>query len=154
MADEDLHENLAKADLEKERLGDEITRSPLHDPKIWEAARKAYADGFKPPEARYYVVISPTGPVSTAQKLQQLAKMTSTPKVHKTIYTDSHGDNPEAPQMQPDGKPREVSVGEVSWEDLKEIKGKTDYDIGLWVKINGKAKGALLVKGPKKAAAK
>lgn len=56
--------------------------------------------------------------------------------------------------MQQDGKPQNIRVGEVSWDELEEIKGRTDYELALFVWINKKVRGALLVKGFKKVAAK
>ncbi|KAI7773188.1 hypothetical protein LA080_011624 [Diaporthe eres] len=135
MASKDLRKNLAKANFEKQHLHDQSNKSPLEDPNIWAVARKAFAEGFQQPELRFYVVISPTSPVSTPEKLQQLTKMTS------------------APKMQEDGKPQNVKVGEVSWDKLEEIKGKTEYELALFIWINKKVRGALMVKGFKNVTA-
>lgn len=43
--------------------------------------------------------------------------------------------------MQEDGKPQSVRVGKVSWEELMEIKGETDYELALFVWINEKPRG-------------
>jgi hypothetical protein len=146
MPDEDLRRELAKAELYKRRLTEQDSKSPLENPKIWQDARAKMASGWTQPDPRFYIVISPTSLVSTPEKLQQIAKMTSAPKIFETTYTGFHGGNPREPQMQEDGKPQEVSVGEISWEELKEIKSKTDYDVALFVWINNEVRGAILVK--------
>lgn len=48
--------------------------------------------------------------------------------------------------MQEDGKPQKVQVGAVSWEELKEIRSKTVYNMNLYVWIEGEVRAATLVK--------
>lgn len=157
MPTEDLRKTVAKAKVEaerekqriedKKRLIEEHERaSPLRNPKFWEDARKAWASGWRQPEPRFYVVISPESPVSTPEKLQEMAKMTSAPELVDTTYTNLDGGNPEAAQMQQDGQPQKVRVGEVSWEELKEITSKTVCDTWLCVWIEDKVSGATMVK--------
>ncbi|KAG8163842.1 hypothetical protein KVR01_005760 [Diaporthe batatas] len=153
MSVEDLRKNMAKANLEKQRAANQDSRSPLEDPKIWEAARKAFNSGWRQPEPRFYVIISPDSLVSTPEKLQQIAKMTSPPKVINTTYTGLHGGNPEAPQMRSDGKPQNVSVCAIGRKELTEIRSKTECVMSLLALINGQPKGAILVKGLKKVQA-
>lgn len=157
MPSEDLRKSLAKAKVEaeisrqrleekKQRYDEYDREKSLENWKNWDAALEAYASGWRKPEPRFYIVISPESPVSTPEKLQEIAKMTSAPKVVDTIYTGLHGDDPKAAQMQEDGKPQKVQVGAISWEELKEIRSKTVYNMNLYVWIEGQVRGATLVK--------
>lgn len=157
MPTEDLRKSLAKAKVEAERekqrfenmkrlVEEHENASPLRNPQVWKDAREAWASGWRKPEPRFYVVVSPPSPVSTPEKLQEVANMTSAPKLFDTTYTGLHGDDPNAAQMQEDGKPQTVRVGEVSWEELKEVKRKTEYTKFVFVWINGKVRGATMVK--------
>lgn len=157
MPADDLRKILGRAKVEAERekqrfekmkdLVEEQKRaSPLRNPKFWEDARKAWASGWRMPEPRFYVVVSPPSPVSTPEKLQEAAKMISAPKTFDTTYTGLHGGNPRAAQMDEDGQPQKVRVGEVSWEELKELKSKTEYTSFTFVWVDGKVHGATVVK--------
>lgn len=147
MADEDLRKKvLTKPKVQRRSSFDEDNRSPLENGQNWEDARKAIASGWKMPERRFYVIISSESLVDTPQKLQEMANMTSAPEVVDTVYIGLHGEDPKAAQMGNDGKPKAVQVGEVSWEELMEIRIKTKYDWGLWVVIDGKVRGALMAK--------
>lgn len=156
MPAEDLRKSLAKAkveaEIERQRLEEKKQRYDEYDRakslenwKNWGAALEAYASGWRPPEPRFYVVISPESPVPTPERLQEIAKMTSAPKVIDTTYTGLHGDDPDAAQMQQDGKPQKVQVGEVSWEELQEVRSKTEYNMHLFVWIEEKVRGVCLV---------
>lgn len=157
MPAEDLPKSLAKAkdeaDIERQRIEEKKQRyaeyhraKALENWKNWDAALEAYASGWRPPEPRFCVVISPESPVSTPEKLQEIAKMTSAPKLVDTTYTSLNGGSPKAAQIQQDGQPQKVRVGEVSWEELKEIMSKTVCDRWLFVWIEGKVHGATMVK--------
>lgn len=149
--EEDLRKSLAKANVERQqRLTDQDSRSPLEDPRIWEAAREKMRSGWTRPEPRFYIIISSNTLISTPEKLQQLAKMTSPPKVIDTTYTGLHGGNPRAPQMQSYGKPQKVRVGEIGWKELQEIKSKSDCDVSLFVWVDEEPRGAWVVQGFKK----
>ena len=152
MPDEDLRRKLAKAELYKRRLTEQDSRSPLENPKVWQDARAKMASGWTQPDPRFYVVISPTSLVSTPENLQQIAKMTSAPKVFETTYTGLHEGNPREPQMQEDGKSQKVRVGEIGKEEFKEIRSKMDCDMALFAWINNEVRGAILVKGFKQQA--
>ncbi|KAK7704678.1 hypothetical protein SLS64_008442 [Diaporthe eres] len=156
MPAEDLRKSLAKAkvdaEIERQLLEEKKQRYDEHDRakslenwKNWDAALEAYANGWRPPEPRFYIVISPDSPVSTPEKLQEIAKMTSAPKLVDTTYTGLHGDDPDAAQMQQDGKPQKVRVGEVSWEELQEVTSKTEYSMHLcvWIKEKANSNSAL-----------
>lgn len=109
---------------------------------------------YKQPELRFYIVISPDSLVPTPEKLQEMAKMASPPRVIDTTYKGLHGGNALAPQMGSDGKPQEVRVGEVGYDGYKEITRKMDCDVAQWVLINNSPRGAILVKGFKKVEAR
>lgn len=156
MPTEDLPEGLAKANVEaemerqrieekKQRYAEYHRLKALENWKNWGAALEAQASGWRPPKRRYYVVISPESPVSTPEKLQEIAKMTSAPKVIDTTYTGFHGGDPNAAQMQQDGKPQKVQVGEVTWKELMEVTSKTECDEFLFVWIEQKVRGVCLV---------
>lgn len=157
MPEEDLRKSLAKAKVEAEmsrqRLVEKRQRHDAYDRakslenwKNWDAALEAHANGWRPPEPRFYVVVSPRSPVSTPEKLQEVAKMTTAPKLFDTTYTGSGGRKPNAAQLQEDGSPQKVRVGEVSWEELLEVQRQTEFTKFLRVWINGEVRGATMVK--------
>ncbi|KAI7780081.1 hypothetical protein LA080_000094 [Diaporthe eres] len=157
MPGEGLRKGLAKAKVdaeierqlleEKKQCYDEYDRAKsLENWKNWDAALEAYASGWRPPEPRFYVIISPESPVSTPEKLQEIAKMASDLTLLDTTYTGIHGDDSGAAQMQQDGKPQKVRVGEVSWEELQEVRSKTQYNMHTCVWIKEKVRGVVLVK--------
>lgn len=156
MPDEDLPKSLAKAeveaDTERQRIEDKKRRYAEYDRaktlenwKNWNTALEAYASGWRPPKRRYYIVISPETPISTPEKLQEMAKMNSAPKLVDTTYTGFRGGDPDAAQMGQDGTPQKVRVGEVSWKELEEVMSKTEYNDFLFVWIEGKVRAVCLV---------
>ncbi|KAI3400797.1 hypothetical protein diail_2006, partial [Diaporthe ilicicola] len=156
-----LRKNLAKAQVEKQRtaekkqlLADQDSKSPLENPENWKQARALIAKGIKAPERRFHIIISPKSLVSTPQKLQELAKMESAPKLIDTTYTGLHRGKPKAPQMQQNGKPQKVRVSEVSYRAWLEITDKMDCEIDLCVWIDKKFSGATFVKSFRKPATK
>lgn len=157
MPNEDLRKSLGKAKIEaarerqrfeklKDLVEEQERASPLRNPKIWQDAREAWANGYKHPEPRFYVVVSPPSPVSTPEKLQEVAKMAAAPKLFDTTYAGLGGRKLNAAQLQEDGNPQKVRVGEVSWEELLEVQRQTVFTKFLCVWINGKVRGATMVK--------
>lgn len=111
----------------------------------WDKALEAFALGWRRPKPVYPVIISPNNLVSTPQKLQEMAGMTAPPTVFTTTYTTMHGGIDDT-HLQADGKPEEVQVGQVSWRELVEIKNKAECDDWLFVFVDGKIRGATMVK--------
>lgn len=154
MPAEDLRKSLAKAKVERQKLEEKKRRYEEYDRaktrenwKNWNAALEAHASGWRPPEPRFYVVVSPRSPVSTPEKLQEVAKMTAAPKLFDTTFAGLGGRNkPNAAQLQEDGTPQKVRVGEVSWEELLEVQRQTEFTKFLCVWINGEVRGATMVK--------
>lgn len=154
--EQDLRKSLAKTNVERQqRLADfQESRSPLHDPRFWEGYREAVRNGtYKKPKGRCYIIISPDTLVSTPEKLQEMAKMESPPRVIDTTYTSLNGGNPRPPLMRSDGTPQEVRVGQVHWKEFREIKSKSDCDLSLFVWVDKEIRGAWVVKGSKKVQA-
>lgn len=130
-----------------EELANDTTSTDNHLGN-WRNALEAFALGWRMPEPRFPVIISPDSPVSTPQKLQEMAGKAETPRVIDTEYTTLDGE-PDDAHLQADGKPEKVQVGEVSWEELVEIKNKTEYEEFLFVFVDGEISGATLVKSIK-----
>lgn len=156
MPAQDLLESPTKAkvdaDIEKQRIEDKKRRYAEYDRakslenwENWNVALEAFASGWRAPKRRYYVVISPESPISTPEKLQEIAKMTSAPKFIDTTYTSMHGSDPNAAQMAQDGTPQKIRVGKVSWKELEEVMSKTEYNWDLNVWIEGKIRAVVLV---------
>lgn len=145
---EDLRKSLGQS-KNKPLLGLENDRATTDKNfKNWNKALEAFALGWRRPKLYYPVIISPNSPVSTPQKLQKMAGMTTPPRVFNTTYTTMNGGLDDA-HLQEDGKPKEVQAGEVSWRELVEIKNKTECDDWLFVFVDGKVCGATLVNSSK-----
>lgn len=151
MPTEDLRKNLAKSKIEAARRLEELKNDRSKTTRKfenWNKALEAFSLGWRMPQPRYHVVISPDSLVSTPQKLQEMVGMTETPKVINTTYTTFHGGLNSA-HLQADGKPEEVQVGEVSWRELTEITDKTECDQWLFAFIDGEVRGITLIKSYK-----
>lgn len=111
----------------------------------WNKALEASAIGWRKPKSYFPVVICPDTPISTPEKLQEMAGMTTPPRVFNTTYTTMHGGLDDA-HLRADGKPEEVQVGQVTWRELVEIKNKAECDDWLFVFVDGKIRGATMVK--------
>lgn len=146
MADEDLRKAvLNKSGLQKQIAADKDNQSPLENGQNWVEARKMMRTGWQMPERTFYFVINAETVVDTAQKLKEIAEMSSTPETFETVYTGLHKVNPAQEQMGADGKPMRVTVGAVGDEEFLKIKSKADCKVDLWVLMNGETKGATKV---------
>lgn len=146
MASEDLRKTvLTNARSQKQASADKDNQSPLENPEIWVQARKMMRTGWQMPERTFYFVIDAGTVVDTAQKLKEIAEMSSTPETFETVYTGLHKVNPAQEQMGADGKPMRVTVGAVGDEEFLKIKSKADCKVDLWVLMNGETKGATKV---------
>lgn len=145
MPTEDLRKSLGQSKIEAlRRLENDRATTDKHF-ENWNKALEAFALGWRRPKPYYPVIISLNSPVSTPQKLQEMAGMSAPPRVFNTTYTTMNGGLDDA-HLQEDGQPEEVQVGEVSWRELVEIKNKTECDDWLFVFVDGKVRGATLVK--------
>lgn len=141
----DLRKNLGESKIEALRRLENDRAKTNQNFENWNKALEAFALGWRRPKPYYPVIISPSSPVSTPQKLQEMAGMTVPPRVFNTTYTTMHGGLDDA-HLQADGKPEEVQVGEVSWRELVEITNKAQCDDWLFVFVDGKVRGATMVK--------
>lgn len=145
MSAEDPRENLGESKMEAlQRLKNDRAKTNQKF-ENWNKALEAYALGWKKPKPYYPVIISPSSLVSTPQKLQEMAGMATPPRVLKTTYTTLHG-GIDGAHVRADGKPEEVQVGEIGWDELVEITDKAECDEWLFVFVDGKVRRATLVK--------
>lgn len=110
----------------------------------WNQALAAYANGWKRPTPQFPIVLSANSPISTPQKLKDIAGLDTDPEVIETTYTTLDGD-PDPNHLDGDGKPVKVSVGLVGWDQLQTVRGKTDFEHFLFVRLEGKVRGVTLV---------
>lgn len=111
----------------------------------WDKALEAFALGWRKPKTYFPVVISPNSPVSTPQKLQELAGMTAPPEVINTTYTTMDGGLDSA-HLQADGQAEEVQVGQVGWHELVKVTTNAECDDWLFVYVGDKIRAATMVK--------
>lgn len=108
--------------------------------KRWQAARQAMADGtYKvAPPSRFPVILTPGGPVSSAEQLQQLAEMESLPEVTETSQVDLDG-----------AEIRRVMICDASFEENKKMREKAEVLAGvtehIFVLFNGNERYAMVV---------
>lgn len=77
----------------------------------------AFKDGWRKPEPRFPVILSPNGPVSTPEKLQELAGFGAVPEVKHTTKTYPYGD-----QYVESYESQKVQICDLSWKDLMKIE--------------------------------
>ena len=99
--------------------------------ETWMAAINAYRSGWRPPEVRFPIVIRPGSYVSSPQVLQQLADLPSVPEVTTTTIT---GWGSQTEGINKDGSPpEEVQICDVSFDQLKLIEERVEYErILVW----------------------
>lgn len=143
MAD-NLRKNLAK-DHVQNHLREAEERARANDKfSHWNDALEAYANGWKRPIPKFPIVISSSNPVSTPEKLQEIAGLETSPEVIETAYTTLDGD-PDPDRLEKDGSPEKVSVCLVNWDQLQRVRCKTDFDHFLFVRLEGVVRGVTLV---------
>ncbi|KAK7710322.1 hypothetical protein SLS64_005907 [Diaporthe eres] len=143
MAD-NLRKNLGKSQVQN-HMRDEEQRAISSDKfSHWNQALDAYANGWKRPTPQFPIVISANSPISTPQKLKEIAGLDTTPEVIETTYTTLDGD-PDPNHLDGNGKPAKVKVSLVGWDQLQTIRGKTEFEHFLFVRLEGKVRGVTLV---------
>lgn len=147
MPTQDLPKNLESKAEALRRLENDCAKTNKNF-ENWGKALEAFALGWRPPKVYHPIVISPDSPVSSPQKLQDMAGMTTTPRVFTTTYTTMHGGLDAAHQT--DGKPEEVQIGEVGWDELVKITEEAEFDDWLFVFVDGKVRMATMIKSFKK----
>jgi hypothetical protein len=135
-----LQRELAKAKVSSSREDSD----PGHDDwraKRWQAAFQAMADGTYrvAPPSRYPVILTPDGPVSSAEQLRQLAGMESLPETTETSQIDRDGT-----------EIRRVVICDVSFEEGEKMRERAEVLTGMTDNIvvwfNGKQRYAMVVK--------
>lgn len=146
MAGEDLRKAvLTKPRPQKQVGADKDNQSPLENPQNWVDAWKMIDAGWQEPKRTFYFVIEAGTIVDTAEKLEEIAEMSSTPKTFETVYRGFDEVNHAQEQMGADGKPMRVTVGAVGAEEFLRIKSKAVCKVDLWVLMNGRSKGVTKV---------
>lgn len=113
MAD-DFSKNLGKAQVQNNiHDAQEKERKRANDKfSHWNEALEAYANGWRRPKSEFPIIISTHSPISTPEKLQEIAKMETAPKVLEATYTTLDG-GPDENHLDADGNPEKVGVGMV-----------------------------------------
>lgn len=70
--------------------------------------------------------------------------METAPKVLEATYTTLDG-GPDENHLDADGNPEKVGVGMVDWEQSERIRNETDFEDFLFVRLEGKIRGVILV---------
>lgn len=143
MAD-NLRKNPAKAQVQNHMREAEERARASDKFSHWNEALEAYANGWQRPKPRFPIVISSNSPVSTPEKLQEIAGLETSPEVIETAYTALDRD-PDLDRLEKDESPEKVSVGLVDWDQLQKIRSKTDFDHFLFVRLEGVVRGVTLV---------
>lgn len=139
-----LRKNLGKSQVQNHMREEEQRATSSDKFPHWNQALEAYANGWKRPIPQLPVVISADSPISTPDKLKEIAGLDSTPEVIETTYTTLDGD-PDPNHLDGNGEPAKVSVSLVAWDQLQTIRGKTDFEHFLFVWLEGKVCGVTLV---------
>lgn len=143
MAD-NLRKNLGRSQVQNHmREEEEPARSSEKFPH-WNQALHAFANGWRRPISQFPIVISADSPISTPQKLREIAGLDTTPEVIETTYTTLDGD-PDANHLDGNGKPAKVMVSLVGWDQLQTVRGNTDFEHFLFVWLEEKVRGVTLV---------
>ncbi|KAL2023356.1 hypothetical protein VTK56DRAFT_3094 [Thermocarpiscus australiensis] len=119
-------------------------RSQNDDPRpphIWKKAMEDLRAGtFKTRLLRYPVIIAPGSPVSSAEKLQQLAELDSLPEIMETK------------QIEEDGTQRRVIISSINPKEKRKMEEKADVlTDGPIVWFRDTKRFALVVKSLKQA---
>lgn len=109
---DDLRVQLGKSTVENKQKSD----FPW-PPEVWEAAMHAFKNGWRKPEPRFPVILSPDSPVSTPEKLQELAGLTSVPEIQHTTKTYPYGD-----EYVESYESQKVQICDLSWEELMKME--------------------------------
>lgn len=115
----------------------ERTRDRLNS--VWKKGQST-----KPPKSFFAVVISPKSPISTPEKLQEIAELEAIPQVFETIFTTLFGDLDER-HVDEHGQPEKVNVAEISPQQLRTLRSKTEYDFSSYIQKDGQTRGVTIV---------
>ena len=143
-----LERKLAKAkvasrvDAESSAARSEVEEPELYYPwprEAWVAAQQAYANGYRRPQIRFPVIITPDGPVSSPERLRQLAELDALPETIETTQIDWH-----------DVEIKKVLISHVSFSELGRVRAKAEVLLGIaeetCVLFRGKKRYAAVVK--------
>ena len=143
-----LERRLAKAkvassvDAESSAARSEAEEPEPYSPwprETWVAAQQAYANGYKRPQIRFPVIITPDGPVTSPERLQQLAELDALPETIETTQFDWD-----------EAETKNVLISHVSFSEMERVKGKAEVLIGIteevYVLFRGKKRYAAVVK--------
>jgi len=96
--------------------------------EVWTAAVAAYKSGWRMPEKRFPIIISADNPVSTPEKLRELADLPSVPEISNTTKTSPFSDG-----VDEGTEPEKVQICDVNWSQLVKIEERTEWDeICVW----------------------
>lgn len=119
--------------------------------EAWQAAAERFRAGVVEPERRFPVIITSLGgPFTSAQKLKEVAGLSSVPEVHWTTRSsiwdpeEEEAEEEEGGKGAEDKKPRErVQYCDVNWNQLLRVKEYSDGE-NLLVWFQGKKRFAWL----------
>jgi hypothetical protein len=99
--------------------------------EAWRAARDDFLSGIERSPPSFGVIICQESPFSTAEKLEQFARLPVLPEIVTTMIVPINHDDTDGPPA--DGK--EVQFCEINWNNAFRIKGDTAGEfINIWFK--------------------
>lgn len=134
-----LQRAIANSNKTQSRRPSDPDKPPSWPRELWEqASRDILAGTYKIPETRYPVIISPDSPISSPEKLQQLAGLETVPEMIETV------------QIEVDETEKSVVICHVGFEERKRIKARAEVldslAGGIKVWFEGGKRYAMLVK--------
>ncbi|KFY48574.1 hypothetical protein V495_01226 [Pseudogymnoascus sp. VKM F-4514 (FW-929)] len=109
--------------------------------EAWQAARDDFLAGIERPPPRFGVIICQDSPFSTAEKLQQFARLPVLPNIATTMILPINHDDTGGPPADCE----EVQICEVDWNQKSTMKYYTEGElISIW--FNGTTRKAWLAR--------
>ena len=153
--EENLNRWLGKHKFEEEKARKEKfekdkalkDKKPSHwSRETWQAAAARDSAEIVKPEWRFPIIItSSTGPITTPQKLQEVAGLSSLPEVQWTTRTSLLDSGEEESRSSDGEKPEKVQYCDVNWKQLVQVKEYSDgEDVLVW--FQGKKRAAWLAR--------
>lgn len=130
-----LRVQLGKSSVEKQQKSD----SPW-PPEVWQAALQAFNSGWQMPEPRYPVILTPDGPVSTPERLQELVGLASVPEIKRT-----HKMHPYKNKYDESYESQGVDICDIGWDELLKLEERTECENSTRVWFQEQKRAAYVV---------
>lgn len=142
-----FEEHKAKLEEKAKFEQDKARKDPKPSPwskETWQAAAAARAAGIVEPERRFPIITSSTGPLTTPQKLQEIAGLSSLPDVQWTTRASILDPDEKVEIRDSDAKkPEKVQYCDVIRDQLQRVREYSDGEnVIVW--FQGKKRHAWL----------